>query len=358
MNKLNSVGEKLIDYKHEYDKSSSQVIKDALMTSLEVMIQQKIIDENIKKYITGGGDDSLLIQALERDAKYKKSPRELFKEYEKIRDMFESCLREIGLQGFFETESSIEFNRISVLKQYSIDKTFIMDYFGIKEIDLIQLMKKRGFAEKFAVLRMNLVFDEILEETKVEDNIIQSHSMVYYNPDITGFSIDYKYHINVDMAEDPNSRIVLAKRIAEIDKGIENKYKNKIGIKFYSQKREKAKDVQVSVTQAVVHEPKQEAVEKTESTTEKISTENNQTNTSNQPQNPPQTKSKSARRRERERERKAAALAAQATAQENNVDEGFQEISFDKPKEEEITVEDNKTEQKTEEVKFSFDDLD
>lgn len=243
MEKLNAVGKKLIDYKHEYIKNTSQVVRDALSTSLDVMIQQGIIDKEIKEQIASENDDSNLIHLLERNPKFKKSPRELYKEFEKIRTILESSLKDIGIQGYFETESSVEFNRLTVLRQYSLDKDFILDYFGIQEIDLIQLMKKRGFAEKFAVLRMNLIFDEILQEIRPEENILQAHSLVYYNPDITGFSIDYKYHVNVDIVEDENTRANIVRRIAEIDRNVDNKFKTKMGIKYYTQKRLKKQSV-------------------------------------------------------------------------------------------------------------------
>lgn len=329
MKKLNSIGEKLLDYKNEYDKSSSQVIKDALLTSLDVMVQQKLITPEIKSIVISGKNNSELVKVLELDARFKKSPRELYREYEKIREAFDECLKSVNIQGFFETETSIEFNRISVLRQYSVDKTFILDYFGIQEIDLIQLMKKRGFAEKFAVLRMNLIFDEILEEIKIEENIMQSHSLVYYNPDITGFSIDYKYHINVDLLEDPAFRVNLAKKIAEVDRSIDNKYKTKMGLRYYQQKRAKKENPQPQVKLEKQDEEKVVIPEKNNINIEKTEIKEE-----------PQTQNKNKSNKNKNQSKKNT----------SKVDDGFQELNFDKK-------EDNKKEEKTETVNFSFDDI-
>ena len=78
--------------------------------------------------------------------------------------------------------------------------------------------------EKFAVLRMNKVFKEIYNEMKEEQYITHGFSLVYFNRAITGFSVDYKYHLNVDfIANEENMKMVL-KKIKEVDRIVEKKY--------------------------------------------------------------------------------------------------------------------------------------
>lgn len=180
--------------------------------------------------------DSQLKELLESDSRFRKGPRQLYKDFEKIREELDKELRNTGLTEFFESESSVSENKITVLRQYSLKKEFILEYFGLSEIDLIQLMKKRGFAEKFAVLRLNLIFDEILSEIKQDAEIMQGHSLVYYNPDITGFSIDFKYHIKIADLETDNGIKRIAKKIFDMDKNVDMKFKRKTGIDFYTKK--------------------------------------------------------------------------------------------------------------------------
>lgn len=234
---LNSTALKLIDYRHEYLKSMSQVVRDALVTSLDVMIQQGIINKEIKMQILSESDgDMELRNILEGDARFRKGPRQLYKDFEKIRQELDEMLKKNGLNEYFESESSVAESKITVLRQYSLKKEFILEYFGLSEMDLIQLMKKRGFAEKFAVLRLNLIFDEILEEIKKDEEIVQGHSLVYYNPDITGFSIDFKYHVKIPDLESDDGISRISKKIVDMDRNIDIKFKRKTGIDFYSKK--------------------------------------------------------------------------------------------------------------------------
>ena len=114
-----------------------------------------------------------------------------------------------------------------------------MEYFGVNEEDMIQLMKKRGFMEKFAVLRMNKVFKEIYNEMKEEQYITHGFSLVYFNRAITGFSVDYKYHLNVDfIANEENMKMVL-KKIKEVDRIVEKKYNKKMSINLYEHLHDK-----------------------------------------------------------------------------------------------------------------------
>lgn len=262
MERLNSSGKKILEYQQEFNNAHSDIVKSALVTSLELLLQQNIITKDVLDCIKAEESESALKLILLQNPQYKKKPKELFKEYEKIRISFENKLKEAGLPEIFETESSIEFNRITVLRQYSVDKDFIMLYFGLKEVDLIQLMKKRGFAEKFSVLRINQVFDEVAKEMRPEENIVQGYSLVYYNPDITGFSIDYKYHVNVDFLEDETNVPNIVKKIIEMDRSVERKYRRKIGLEFYmpkDPKKIKNPAIQVSTQTTQTPQVKNEA---------------------------------------------------------------------------------------------------
>ena len=236
MERLNSAGLKIIEYKQEFDRNPSDIVRGALLTSLELLVQQNIITTDAFESIKNGDSEESLRKVLLKNPLYKKSPKEMYKEYKKLDEKFIDALKEQQIGGFYETEISVEDNRISVLRQYSLDKDFIMLYFGIKEIDLIQLMKKRGFAEKFSVLRINKVFDEILSEQKEEENITQGKSLVYYNPEITGFSVDYFYHVDIDVLEMTQNIPLIAKKISELYRSVDTRFRRKTGIEFYINK--------------------------------------------------------------------------------------------------------------------------
>lgn len=240
LNRINEKGMLLIDYKTEYMKHHSPVVDKALLIALETFLEKKELDEETFDLIK---DDNVNIETLRNHLllkkEYSKSPKELFKEFEKVRARVNAYLKEIGFINCVETESNVEASRITVMRQYNLPKEFLMEYFGVNEEDMIQLMKKRGFMEKFAVLRMNKVFKEIYNEMKEEQYITHGFSLVYFNRAITGFSVDYKYHLNVDfIANEENMKMVL-KKIKEVDRIVEKKYNKKMSINLYEHLHDK-----------------------------------------------------------------------------------------------------------------------
>ena len=240
INRINEQGMTLIEYKTEYMSHHSRLIDNALIIALESLINKKQLDEETFEYIK---KDSITIEELRKHLllrkEYTKSPKELFKEFEKVRMTINNYLKEIDFTNWIDTESNVESNRITILKQYNLTKEFIMEFFGIDEKDMIQLMKKRGFVEKFAVLRMNKVFKEIYNEMNEEQYITQGYSLVYFNRAITGFSVDYKYHVNVDYVANEGNMHNIIKKIKEIDKIVERKFNKKMSINLYDHIKEK-----------------------------------------------------------------------------------------------------------------------
>ena len=233
----------LIEYKKEYTRHISLIIDEALIIALGTLVDKKVLDLETFDLIK---NDLVTIDEFERHLltrrEFVKSSRELLKEFEKVRGTINDYLKEIDWVNSIDTESSVDSNKITILRQFAIPKEFIMDFFGVDEKDMIQLMKKKGFVEKFAVLRMNKVFKEIYGEMHEEQYITQGYSLVYFNANVTGFSIDYKYHLNVDfIANDGNMRSII-KRIREIDKVVERKFNKKMGLNFYEQSKEKTND--------------------------------------------------------------------------------------------------------------------
>ena len=85
---------------------------------------------------------------------------------------------------------------------------------------------------------MNKVFKEIYNEMNEEQYITQGYSLVYFNRAITGFSVDYKYHVNVDYVANEGNMHNIIKKIKEIDKIVERKFNKKMSINLYDHIKE------------------------------------------------------------------------------------------------------------------------
>lgn len=234
MDRINNTGKMLIDYKKELMKHYSVLVDESLKTSLNVLQEKKVLDERTIDAII---NDSISLSEFETfvmsKREYLKSTKELISEFEKIRQIVNESLIKNSFTNFVDTESNIDNDTITILRQYSITPEFIKLFFGIADEEMEIIMKKRGFAEKFAVLRISKVFKEILSEMRVETEYSQGFSKVYYNASIEGFSVDYRYHINVNSitSENIDNKI---KKIRDADRVVERKFAKKTGLSFYN----------------------------------------------------------------------------------------------------------------------------
>lgn len=234
MNRINAQGLNLIEYKKELNRNYSLLVKNALILALNKLVEEKKLDEETLQKIQ---DTAIDIQTFSRyllsRKEYTKNTKELLAEFEKVRYEINAYLIKIGFVDNVSTESLIDKNIIAVLKTYNLPQDFILNYFGIKENQLEQLMKKKGFIEKFAVLRMTKVCKEICLEAPQDRYITQAQSLVYFNKETQSFSIDYRYNLNVDYIAQPHNAPVTLDKIKEIDETVEKLFLSKMGIDQY-----------------------------------------------------------------------------------------------------------------------------
>ncbi len=235
MDRINKTGKLLIDYKREYMKHYSPIVDASLHTSVDTLVSKNVCDESIAAAIL---NDNIPLKEFEIEVSSKreflKTMKELAEEFDKIRSMVNKSLTKVGFVNFVETENNIENDSITIIKQYSITPEFIKMYFGLTDDEMPAVMKKRGFAEKFAVLRLSKIFKEIISEIRGDNTgCAQGFSKVYYNQSIDGFSVDYRYHINVNSITEENVDSIV-KKIREADKIVERKFNVKTGLKFYN----------------------------------------------------------------------------------------------------------------------------
>lgn len=235
MDRINKTGKLLIDYKREYMKHYSPIVDLSLQTCVDNLVTKNVCDEKIKELIL---DDAFSLKNFETEVmshrEFLKSMKELIEEFDKLRAIVNTALVKQGFTRFVETENNVDNDCITIIKQYSITPEFIKIYFGLTDDEMPAVMKKRGFAEKFAVLRLSKIFKEIVSEIKPETSeFAQGFSKVYYNQSVDGFSVDYRYHINVNTISEESIAGIISK-VHNIDKVVEKKFNIKTGIKFYN----------------------------------------------------------------------------------------------------------------------------
>lgn len=236
MERLNKSGRALLEYRNEYKKHYSDSIDESLKEAISIMYNERKIDEKVFKSIFNesiSDDDFEII--LSKKKEFTKNTAELNYEFDLVRRKINEYMIEIGFINSMNTKNSLDINKIIIIHQFDLNRNYIMSSFGVNQTEIIPLMKRRGFVEKFAVLRLNQVLKEIYGEMRMPEDIDHGYSLVYYNKKTQSFSIDYKFYINVDVASDEKRMKSLLDKIKELDKIIDKKFHNKLGNSYFSE---------------------------------------------------------------------------------------------------------------------------
>lgn len=199
MNKINETGMKLIEFKNEFSKDYPDIVRDSLVLSLQKMIESGEIDKDTLNFVTNNNNNKkMFMEYLVARKEYLKSPEEMKKEYEIYRKKLEELIEMYQINDL-ETEIAVEKDAILAVRTFSIDGEFVMDYFGVREKDLMKLMKKGGFVEVFVSLRLARVLSLIIDDCSPGMSHIQmKNSLPYVSENGDGYNIDLLMEINVD----------------------------------------------------------------------------------------------------------------------------------------------------------------
>ena len=252
---LNKNGMILMDYRREFKRhyadSVDEALKDAILTLYkEGQIPEKlfriILDDNI--------DDSIVYTYLLSRREFTKSSMELNSEFNEVREKVNEYLIKINFVDNVCTKNSINTNRIYVIKQYDIPKELLLSYFGLTPSEIIPLMRRKGFMDKFCVLRLSQAFKEIYSELKVPEHIDHGYSLIYYNKLIQGFSIDYKYMVNINYINDEEHLSDVLDKIKALDAIVEEKFKTKVSYTYFQElgKKMSGAELQMEIDKIVI----------------------------------------------------------------------------------------------------------
>jgi hypothetical protein len=229
MRKINKLGMELIDFYEELSKNYPKLVKDSLISSLQQKVENDVIDMGTFELLKNEKlTKENLVNSLLENKRYVKSKEELTKEYEAIRKELDEDLKMSNLSHFF-TESKIEDDEIYVCKTFTVDKNFVIKYFGVKEEDIPKLMSRKGFVEKFVALRLVKVLkDIILEGNRVVKKIKLGHSLAYIDESGEKYNIDLVMKVNIFDLDKIDNKAKIIPDIKEIEAISEKIYKQKM----------------------------------------------------------------------------------------------------------------------------------
>ncbi|WPS85387.1 hypothetical protein SMD22_01800 (plasmid) [Brevibacillus halotolerans] len=202
MNRINQRGMDLIQYKTELTKDYPKLVKDSLYLALEQMVENKVLDMDTFMFIRDESSTPAIFEEyLHTKTDFLKTKDEISAEFEVIRSNLNEKLVAHGLQQA-KTESVVDKDLILVSKKFCVNEEFTMKYFGVEEKDLLKLMKRRGFIEKFAVLRLTTIFKSFMDNIEMPtDLFVCDVSLVYSDKEESGYSIDLYFELSVEDVE-------------------------------------------------------------------------------------------------------------------------------------------------------------
>ena len=252
---LNKNGMILMDYRREFKRHYADSVDEALKDAILALYKEGQIPEKLFRIILDDNvDDSVVYTYLLSRREFTKSSMELNSEFNEVREKVNEYLIKINFVDNVCTKNSINTNRIYVIKQYDIPKELLLSYFGLTPSEIIPLMRRKGFMDKFCVLRLSQAFKEIYSELKVPEHIDHGYSLIYYNKLIQGFSIDYKYMVNINYINDEEHLSDVLDKIKVLDAEVEEKFKTKVSYSYFQElgKKMSGAELQMEIDKIVI----------------------------------------------------------------------------------------------------------
>lgn len=237
MKKLKPIAYELMNLKKEIlNEDYSQTIKQALEISVDQMLEKGFIDLDTQLYIK---DKNYTLDKfttyLEETDIFKKTIEELEIEYEEFVKVLKSELIDLGLdEEEFYCKVDMKNERVKICKVFSLKSEFLKSFFYLNSDSddeyLEKLMKRKGFIEKFAILRLPRIFFNFIDSCEETNSFTLEKTYPYFDSNNHCYSIDLVFDINIDDIENNENRINILNEILPIIYGANKYFEEKMSV--------------------------------------------------------------------------------------------------------------------------------
>ena len=220
MNKLNELGSQMLEYKSELNKDYPAIVINSLLGMVEKLAIDGVIDVDVH-YALKEGDVSIhdLLELMMAKDAYKKTNEELLLEYEQIRASINEVLGVMDIDDeAIKTISYVDKEKIAIRKEFIISEEFVKNYFNIEnQNEFDKLMQRKGFIEKFALLRLEKILKDFKNEKDLSNKKYEmAHSNVFFEVDRNVYGIYLLFNVSINHLENDEDRTPLINEIKTI----------------------------------------------------------------------------------------------------------------------------------------------
>ena len=237
MKKLKPIAYELINIKKEMlNNSYSDTIKRALEMSIDQILEKGFIDLNTQLYLKDSSvstkDFAEYLHSIET---FKKDRAELEVEFEQFIENLIKELCELGLdKEEFSCSVDLDNEKIRICKIFSLKQEFLKDFFYFEEDSadeyLEKLMRRKGFVEKFAILRLPRILYNFIESCQINKDFKLEKSYPYFDSKYNCYSIDLVFEVDLYKIEKDSKRKHILETILSIINDSHEYFKQKMKI--------------------------------------------------------------------------------------------------------------------------------
>lgn len=203
MNKLNHLGNELMELKRELTQSHSNIVLKSLNQLAEQMLAQELIDHVTFGYLK---DRSQSIEQFQTfcltQSDYCLDQEALLKIYDQKRLELVDYLNRSVETYQLTSKSFLKEEEVVIVKSFIFDREMACDFFGIDEQFCENLYGRKRFIERFVVLRYKKILNEFIEKYPLTDVPFKiDRTPVFFDETQEAYAIEFLVKFKLEALE-------------------------------------------------------------------------------------------------------------------------------------------------------------
>lgn len=204
MNKLNHLGNELVELKRELTQSHTSIVLKSLNQLADQLLTQKMIDDVTFSYLK---DSTQTVQQFQSycltQSQFCLDQESLLKIYDKKRLELVNYLNQSVEAYQLTSKSFLKEEEVVIVKSFSFDRDMACQFFGIDERFCENLYGRKRFIERFVVLRYKKILSEFIQNYPLEKVPFKiDRTPVFFDETTEAYTIEFLIKFKLEVLED------------------------------------------------------------------------------------------------------------------------------------------------------------